>query len=277
MAEIGTTAIVIAISSDIGDALARRFLERGYRVFGTYRTYSNRLAALEQQGVRLVKCDLADPAAIARASAELRDACPVWDILVLCPGWQEPVGPFRTCAFDTWAESINVNFINQARFVRELLAKCRSGGVRSSCVLFFAGGGTNNATVNYSAYTVSKIALIKLCELLDAEMPDVRFAIVGPGWVRTKIHEETLRAGLRAGENLQRTQEKLARNDFVPMDEVIACCEWVFRSPREVVGGRNFSVVFDPWDTRELEAGLAADSNLYKLRRHGNEMFNRHN
>jgi NAD(P)-dependent dehydrogenase (short-subunit alcohol dehydrogenase family) len=140
-------------------------------------------------------------------------------------------------------------------------------------VLFFAGGGSNGATVNYSAYTVSKIALTKMCELLDAELPDTRFAIVGPGWVKTKIHEATVKAGDRAGDNLRKTQAKYSSDEWTSMDDVAGCCDWILNSSREVVGGRNFSAVFDQWGTSLLEQALQEDHNMYKLRRHGNSSF----
>ena len=120
---------------------------------------------------------------------------------MLCPGTQEPAGPFVTCNFDAWEESVRVNFTGQIRIIQELLPTRRVHPALEPLVLLFAGGGTNNATVNYSAYTISKIALIKMCELLDAEVPDTRFAILGPGWVKTKIHEATLRVGAQAGAN----------------------------------------------------------------------------
>ena len=141
------------------------------------------------------------------------------------------------------------------------------------CVLFFAGGGTNAATANYSAYTISKIALIKMCELLDAEIPDVRFTIVGPGWVRTKIHQATLEAGERAGDNYEKTNFLLNNDESTPMKYVLDCCDWLINSPREVVSGRNFSTVFDKWDTKELSEKLMSDSDMYKLRRYGNEFL----
>jgi NAD(P)-dependent dehydrogenase (short-subunit alcohol dehydrogenase family) len=138
-------------------------------------------------------------------------------------------------------------------------------------VLFFSGGGTNNATTYYSAYTVSKIALIKMCELLDAELPGCRFMILGPGWVKTKIHEATLRAGGRAGANYQRTIEKLGGSECTPMENVLDCCDWLIELPRNLVSGRNFSVVFDRWGEPELEKKLAAEPHMYKLRRFGND------
>lgn len=195
-----------------------------------------------------------------------------WDALVLCPGAQEPVGSFVECDFDEWARSTRVNFLDQMRLTHALLPSRNRSVPLGPLVLYFAGGGTNNATVNYSAYTISKIALIKMCELLDAEVADTRFTILGPGWVKTKIHQATLRAGTqKAGDNYHRTVEKLTGNECNSMERVVACCDWVLSTPREVIGGRNFSVVFDPWGDPRMDAALRSARNLYKLRRFGND------
>lgn len=265
------SAVIVSVSSDIGLAMSRRWVARGWSVVGTYRTQSPAVIALADQGVGLVACDLSDPAGIDAAASELRARCPSWDVLVLCPGTQEPVGPFVACEFDAWERSLRINFTAQMRIVHELLPARRTSTAPSPCVLFFAGGGTNSAPVNYSAYIVSKIALIKMCELLDAEIPDTRFSVVGPGWVKTKIHAATLSAGTRAGANYQRTLDKLAGDECTPMGRVLDCCDWLVEAPREVVSGRNFSVGFDRWGRRELAERLSNHPNMYKLRRFGNE------
>lgn len=265
------SAIIISASSDIGTALSRRWAACGWALFGTYRTRSQAVEELNTLGVRLVSCDLADNLSIRNACSDLRMLCPQWDTLVVCPGTLDPVGAFAESSFDEWEESVTVNFISQMRIIHELLPSRRRDSPLEPCVLLFAGGGTNNAPVSYSAYTASKVALIKMCELLDAELPDTRFVIVGPGWVKTKIHEATLRMGEKAGANYARTKEKLMNNDCTPMDEVLDCCDWLVDAPREVVSGRNFSVVFDLWGTQKLENRLAQEPNMYKLRRSGNE------
>ena len=266
----GRSVIVLSASSDIGSAACRRWLAHGWQVCGTYRTRARAVEELERLGAALAPCDLSIIGSIREACDRLQRLCPAWDALIVCPGTQEPIGCFRDTDFDEWDASIQVNFTSQLRLVHALLPSRRRGGEREPLVLFFAGGGTNNAVVNYSAYTVSKIALIKMCELLDAEIPDTRFAIVGPGWVKGKIHEATLRAGARAGANYQRTLEKLAGNECTPMARVLDCCEWVMDAPRAVVSGRNFAVAHDEWGTPELEQALRSDPDLYKLRRDGN-------
>jgi len=264
-------AVVISASSDIGCALCERWILQGWSVFGTYRTDSPLVQRLRSSGVGLAHCDLMERSSVRRACGELRVMCPDWRMLVLCPGSTEPVGAFQDCDFDEWEASVRVNFTAQMQFVHELLPARSLAGPQGPGVILFAGGGTNDAPCNYSAYIISKIALIKMCELLDAEVPDVKFSIIGPGWVKTKIHNASLRAPSRAGSNYQRIVDRFNGNEWTPMDTVLDCCDWIVNQPRQTVGGRNFSVVFDAWGTTELETALTQDRNLCKLRRYGND------
>ena len=267
------TAIIISISSDIGTAMGLRYLNAGWDVFGTYRTSSDAVEELRQKGVKLVNGDLSHNDSIQDVISKLRLLYRKWDVLVMCPGSQEPIGSFVNSDFDEWEKSIKANFTGQMRLIHGLLPFRNIEHDLGPCVLFFAGGGTNKAFKNYSAYTVSKIALIKMCELLDAEIPDTRFAIVGPGWVKTKIHDSTLKAEAKAGENYKCTLTKLAGDECTPMEEVLDCCDWIIGNSRNIVSGRNFSVVFDKWGTKELEKRLLKEADMYKLRRFGNDWF----
>ncbi len=260
------SAIIISASSDIGTSLSKHWLQN-MQIFGTYRTYSQHVANLQTEGMKLVHCDLSKRHSVLSACTALRDLCPRWDVLVLCPGLQDPIGPFVDTEFSLWEESIMVNFIGQLRIVRELLPYRRLDGPSEPLVLMFAGGGPNKATVNYSAYAASKVALIKMCELLDAEMNDTRFIIVNPGWVKTKAHEAMLRAGLKAGEDYVRTVEKFNTNDWTPMEDVVQCCDWALEAPRSLVGGRYLGVSFDQWGSEAFKQRLLKDTNLCKLRR----------
>lgn len=264
--------IIISASSDIGHALAVDWLAAGCEVYGTFRTSSAAVEQLAQQGAGMIRWDVASPESIAGACRELRARAEAWDVLVLAAGMIEPIGPFEDCDFAQWAESFQVNFIGQMQLLRELLPfrGAKGDDDLAPLALLFAGGGANGATLNYSAYTLAKIALIKAVELLAAEVSDCRFAILGPGWVNTKIHQATLAAGGRAGDNLRRTREKMAGGDWVPMSRVVECCDWLVAAPAEVINGRNFSAAFDAWGDPRLEELLKADHDMYKLRRAGN-------
>lgn len=262
--------IVISATSDIGTALCKQWIQMDWQVDGTFRTASSAMVALNKAGVRLVPCDLSEVNSVDQAGFALNRTAMPWDILVLCPGQLEPIGAFTDVLFEQWANSININFTAQLQLLHALLPSRNVKNPLGPCVLFFAGSGSNSAPINYSAYTVSKIALTKMTELLDAEISDTRFVIVGPGWVKTKIHAETLAAGVRAGTNYHTTKQKLKTDDCVHMNKVLECCNWIIESPRLLVGGRNFSVAYDAWDQPALNEALKREPHMYKLRRFGN-------
>ena len=265
------TCIVISASSDIGTKLCQDWSNKSWRVLGTYRNETSEIKKLkEKPNVELFHCDLLQNESINKAIQNIINSISRWDNIVFCPGILKPIGNFQDIDFDEWEKSIQINFLKQLKILHLLLP--HRNKIQSPTVLFFAGGGTNNAVLNYSSYTVSKIALIKMCELLDAEIPDVRFSILGPGWVKTKIHNETLEAGEKnADQNYFKTLEKIQNDKSVDINKVIECCSWIVTTKSKAINGRNLSVEFDKWGSVELEKELEKDNHMYKLRRYKND------
>lgn len=249
-------------SADIGAALAERFRRDGADVVGTSRRGGTGAA-----GMPLLACDTGDPDSVQRAAAEYGRLGKPWDLWISCVGTMEPIGPFFETEFSAWERSVQVNALGQLRALHAMYPHRRSG---ASChAAFLAGGGTNGPFTNYSAYCASKILLIKMCELIDDEAPGLNTFIVGPGWVRTRIHQETLRSS-GAGGNLRRTEEFLKSDSpGTSMDDIYACIRWCADQGREVAGGRNFSVVHDPWrgGGAPLAGRLRGDKDAFRLRR----------
>ena len=189
-------AILISINSDIGYFFAEQLLKENFKIVGTYRTYNKRLSNLKKKGVILKKIDFSKKLS-NKIIQNLIKSCQNWDLLLNFAGDQNPIGKILTLKNIEIIKSFNINFLAQFIITKEILKFKK----RNSFVLFFAGGGVNSATMNYSTYTLSKIALIKLVELLDFEVKNTKFSIIGPGWVNTKIHNSTLISN-KAGKNI---------------------------------------------------------------------------
>ncbi len=261
---------MISATSDIAVEMCVRWQERGWNLCGTYFTKGKNYQLLKEKNIPLVACNMADELFIDRAAQEIKKLSPDWDFVVFATGSLAPVGPFEKVDIDQWSSAVQLNFVHQMRMLHRLLAFRGPKSVEKS-VIFFAGGGANNAVTGYSSYALSKIALIKAVELLDAEIEDVKFTIIGPGWVKTKIHQATIEAGHElAGENFAKTKQKMESDECVPISSVIDSFEWALAAPKNIVSGRNFSTAFDSWGEEELSRLLAADVNMYKLRRAGN-------
>lgn len=263
--------VILSVSSDIGMAIAANWLKQGYQVSGTFRTETPGMRALAEAGLRSIPMDLEDVSSVKEATESLGKH--PWSRVVLAAGTQNPVGLFEAVDPEEWGNSIELNFVRQFQFLSWILPFRSRHSVTTPRVLAFAGGATNRATTHYSAYTVSKIASIKMIELLAAENVDVAFSILGPGWVRTKIHDATVSAGLMAGQNYLETLRHLQEDEFFPMERVVDAVNWIMNAPPNAVTGRNFSAVHDPWESENLLQALLEDQDLYKLRRAGNDRF----
>jgi NAD(P)-dependent dehydrogenase (short-subunit alcohol dehydrogenase family) len=257
-----------SITSDIGVALARHYVEDGWTVAGTYRS-TRLLPQLRELGIeRLYFCDLAQPATIAASTKEFAATGLRWDTFISLASLPPPLCGFFEADFEQWNHSVHVNAIEQLRQLHALYPLRRTGRVAD--VVFFAGPGTNGAPSHFSALTVSKIMLIKMCELLQADAPDINPFIVGPGWTRTKTHDLILADPHVSADKKAETEAFLARGGGTPMSDIYRSVRWLCEQGREVSGGRNFSIVHDLWGSDELATALKKDPWMYKLRRHGN-------
>jgi NAD(P)-dependent dehydrogenase (short-subunit alcohol dehydrogenase family) len=265
------TALILGITADIGRELGARFARDGWHIVGTHRPGAKLGPA--SAAWDLLPCDLSSNESVDRAIQACRSRSLAWDLVVVAAGTEQPIGDFFRCGADAWEQGIAVNALAPLRFIRGIHELRRQPG--AAHVAFFSGAGTNNAAPAYSAYCAAKIFLIKMCELLDAESADTSFFIVGPGIVRTKIHQQTLDAPEQSGPNHQKVVDFLqSSNPGTSHDEIYECLRWCLAAGKAVVGGRNLSLVHDGW--RQGGAGLAraleGNRDLYKLRRFGNDL-----
>ncbi len=258
--------LIAGITSGIGEGLAKLFLNDDALVSGTYR---NKL------DVNKIDCeisryylDLSRPDSLDKLCHDFKSKNYQWDVLIISIATLEPIGSFLATDFGEWEQSFDVNYFGQL----QLLHSLHKFHAHDATVVFFTGGAPNGVLEKYSAYSVAKIGLTKMVEYLDHEDPNVKYTIIGPGWVNTKIHEQTIHASDEAGCNLERTEKFLEKGaEGTSMLDIYNCIGWLVEKPKDIVGGRNFAVVWDDWGSRSgndmLIEQLKNNSDLYKLRR----------
>jgi len=220
-------------------------------VIGTYNNKTKIINELKKKGVVLYKLDLKNKKKVDMVAKKILSKSKNWDYLVSATGSLEPISSILKSNIDKWESSIYINCLGQIRFLKNLLIKNK----KKRKILFFAGGGTNNAIKNYSAYTLSKILLIKFVELLDFEEKLINVGILGPGYIETKLHKKKI--------NNKENQKK-------KLNKVIKFVNWFFLKSKKIVSGRNFSLINDEWGSKKLDNLLKKNQDLYKLRRFGN-------
>ena len=259
--------LMIGLNSGIGEALAIRYAKSGAMIIGTYRESPSSICS-SVENIVSYKLDISDSKNIDSFLDFLVDRGFNWDIIIFSVGVLEPISNFLDANFSQWKKSFSTNFFGQL----QLMHRVRKLANSNATAIFFTGGAPGGVLKNYSSYSVAKIGLTKMVEYLDAEDYEIKYSIVGPGWVDTKIHEQTIKSQNNSGSNIERTKLFLKnKENGTSFNDIYECINWIDSKSKNLVGGRNISVVWDSWGNRvganELENDLMNNIDLYKFRR----------
>ena len=198
---------IAAITSDIGSEMARIYRQRGWSIIGTYRDRGRVSALGDIEGALLFECDVAQPRHFDALSREMSNKGIHWDLFISAIGQLSPIGSFFELDRREGAASAILNGIGQLTLLQTIFPFRRDAAACQAA--FLVGGAISRSFSSYSAYSLGKLSLVKFCELIHEECPDLHAITVGTGWVATRIHQQTMAAGPRAGDNLKKTSEFL--------------------------------------------------------------------
>ncbi len=260
------SALIVGNDSEIG-ALVGNFLRaEKWDVCTT----SRRLESIENaKNSGIFFCDMSDRKSISETVSSFVKSRPDWNLIVLSIGKLNPIGRFTEIEFDEWEESVQLNFLNQIYFIQQVLKSTNKLSAHKRTILTFAGSGTNSAPVNYSAYTLSKIGLIKATELLAAEYEHCAFVSLGTGWIRSAIHSQTIEAGESAGEAYIETTRRINEGDFGDPNLICDFILWMNSQPSKSISGLNFALQGDNWKSIGFSERISKYPDNFKLRKLG--------
>ena len=176
------TVLVTGASTGIGEATALHLKELGFDAVGAVRKDQD-AERLRSQGLRTVKLDVADPASIAAARAELGDG-PLAG-LVNNAGIAV-AGPLEFLPLDQLRLQLEVNVVGQLAVIQQFLPALRAGRGR---IVNLSSIGGRFALPLVGPYNASKFALEGISDSLRRELhgQGVDVILIEPGGVKTPI------------------------------------------------------------------------------------------
>jgi NAD(P)-dependent dehydrogenase (short-subunit alcohol dehydrogenase family) len=189
------------------------------------------------------------------------------DGLVNNAGIYGPIGPLQTVEMKEFEDAFHVNFfgtVYMCHYFIPLLEKHKGK------IINYSGGGASGPFANYSAYAASKTAVVRLTENLAQELAPLGITAnaVGPGFVVTRLHQQTLRAGAdKAGEKFLENTKKEIERGGVPPEKAANLTVFLLSKASDGINGKFISAQWDPWEKPEFTKKLRQEKNFATLRR----------
>ncbi|WP_209370321.1 SDR family NAD(P)-dependent oxidoreductase [Brevibacterium renqingii] len=172
-------ALVTGGRSGIGRAIARRLRSEGADVCTAQRRADDELPS--------VAIDLADPADVESAVAEVVERFGRLDVLINCAGMMQEAKVEDT-SIEDWKRSLDVNLTGPFLMIRAALPHLRAAGGSIVNVGSIEGLGSNPG---HAAYSAAKSGLHGLTRVaVDHGGDGIRCNAVAPGWIDTELNNE---------------------------------------------------------------------------------------
>lgn len=270
-------AVITGGSQGIGRAMAVEFARAGYSTVVLARTGNDVKKAAEEisengacTGMVL---DVSNPVMVEDVFARIAAGHGRIDVLVCCAGIYGPIGLLEENNPADWKQAIDINLCGTAYSVRAALVHMKRQGFGRIIAMAGGGVGGRNIKPNLSAYTTSKFAVCGFVEAVSSELAGSGITInaISPGAVNTRMLEQVLAAGEKAGKSFLEASKAQKEIGGTPPQLAAKMALYLAGKSAGHISGRTISAV---WETPEALFSLGGKSkSLYTLRRIDGALF----
>jgi 3-oxoacyl-[acyl-carrier protein] reductase len=272
-------AIITGAGRGIGKAIALAFAKEGADLAVISRT----LAEVEQTareaegfGVRVLplKVDVSRAEEVDSMVEETLQKFGKIDILVNNAGILGPIGLLVKNDIKLWIEVVNVNLIGTFLCCKAVLPHMMKR--RCGKIINLSGGGAAYPKPRFSAYACSKAAVVRLTETLAEEVKDYNIQVnaIAPGMVKTKMVEQIVEAGEKAGETALDDARKALEDGGAGFEPVTSLAVFLASDESDGLTGRLISAVWDDWRSLDKDRiRWVMETGYYTLRRIDGQFF----
>ncbi len=256
------TVLITGGSGGIGLAIAQMLASEGMHVILVARTKKALFSAQKSipTGAEIHVADVTKKGDVTKLIKNIKRL----DMLVNAAGVIEPIAPIATVDPEKWRKLLDINVFGTFLMTQTcipLLQKSRGS------IINFVGGG-EGAFPNFSAYAASKGAIARFTETAAAELKDKGISVfaIAPGAVNSKMTQDMIRAGSKAGAQLYKAKKQLQDSSATP-EKAAKLVLWLALNSARHVSGRIISAQWDPYERfQELEEEIAS-SDVFTTRR----------
>ena len=246
-------AVITGAGRGIGRAIALAFAREGARLAVVARTVSELEETAAQVRNLRTDCvsmpvDVSHRAEVLGAVNEVLRNFGRIDVLVNNAGVQGPIGPLIDNDADGWVRTVEINLFGAFHCIKAVLPNMIVR--REGKIINVSGGGATAPRPRFSAYGVSKTAIVRLTETVAEEVRacNIQVNAIAPGAVNTRMLQEVLEAGEAAGSEGEFARQRQASGG-VPAELAARLAVFLASDAAGSLTGKLISAPHDGWES----------------------------
>lgn len=216
--------------------------------------------------------DISDAVTVRSVFNDILDRMGRIDCLINNAGIQSPIGEFSEVNSEEWQRNFNVNLFGTTNCTFAVLKKMILQ--KKGKIINMSGGGSTSPRTNFSAYAVSKTAVVRFTETLAEEVRKYNIDVntIAPGAINTRMLDEVISAGESAGKEfggaLKRKEE--GGDSFSRVADLVS---FLVSDLSDGITGKLISAKWDDWESKEFQTLARNEKDFATLRRIDNKTF----
>ena len=197
--------------------------------------------------------------------------------LINCAGIYGPIGKLTEIDIPKYLDAIKINLMGTVNMCA-LIVPLLSSDNRAK-IINYSGGGAASSFPFYSAYATSKVAIARLTENLSVEFEENEIDVncVAPGFVNTRIHQETISAGPKnSGKKFYDNTIDQIQGKSISPNYAAELSIFLLSKESDFISGKFISAPWDNWREKSFQQKLKDDKDFATIRRIDDKTFFKH-
>ena len=267
--------IIFGSTGSIGSFLLKKYFKKKHNllVFLKDKKKLNILKKKYQsEGTQTIKFEILDFNKFQEIKTKLKknsNFIKKTNLIISTIGIQGEIKNFFNLNLEKFYNTFKINFFSQVLLLKNIYQFIKNNS--DTLIVLFSGGGVTGRRPNFSPYILSKIALVKLVEILSFELKNknLRINAISPGIIDSKMTRLILR---KSKKDVDLSELKKIKKEIVnskkSLEKVYDLINLLIEKKGKKLSGKIISSRWDRfnyWKSKEFKGLMTHD--IYTLRR----------
>ena len=268
--------IIFGASGSIGSFLLKRYFENNHNLLLFIKNkkkindLKKKYKSSSSQIIKYETLDFSNQKEFKKKLKKYKNFFNNTNLIINTVGVQGEIKNFFNLNLKKFYNVFKINFFSQILLFKNIYQFIKKN--KDTLIIMFSGGGVTGQRPNFSPYVLSKIALVKLVEILSLEFnnKNIRINAISPGIIDSKMTRLILKKNKK---NVNSNEIKKIKKELVKskksLDKVYNLINLLSEKTGKKISGKIISSRWDnfnKWKTKDIKRLINND--MFTLRRY---------